>query len=234
MAKSLPEDMTDVQISEKGLEAVSPGDRGKIPSGFGDKKKVIILAALGTVAAAVVIWQFASGDSPQAAAASTTASKAAGASAPTMGAAAVESALKQFDTASAQDSDGLSVERVEALVRKFDTYVQERQVPLAGLRVNPFEVTQAAAAKAERKTEDVRSDAAAEAEARRQQVLAAAADLKLGAILIAGAERTAMIGGKLYHVGDEVGGLRVVAIESDRVTLALDDERISLRLRPDA
>jgi len=234
MAKSLPSPMTEVQISDKGLEAVSPADRGRISSGFGDKKQVGVLVVLGVVAVAVVVWQFASGDSPQAAAASTTASKAVSTSAPAIGAAAVESALKKFDAAAVQDNHGLSVDRVEALVRKFDTYVQDRQVPLAGLRVNPFEVTAVATVQAEQKVETLQSDAEAEAEARRQRLLTAAANLKLGAILIAGAKRTAMIGGKLYHVGDEVGGLRVLAIEPDGVTLALEDARIRLRLRPDA
>jgi len=107
-------------------------------------------------------------------------------------------------------------------------------VPLAGLHVNPFEVSQVAATKAQQQTKDEQSDAQAEVEARRQRILTAAADLKLGAVLIAGAERTAMIGGKLYHVGDEVGGLRVMAIEPDGVTLAFEGERVSLRLRPDA
>jgi len=234
MANSLPEDMTEVQLSDKGLEAVSPGDRGKIASGFGDKKKVIILAVLGVAGVAVVLWQFVGGDSPKAAAASTTAANAASASAPSMGAAAVESALRQLDAVARDDHEGLSVERVEALVQEFDTYVQERQVPLAGLHVNPFEVSQVAATKAQQQTKDEQSDAQAEVEARRQRILTAAADLKLGAVLIAGAERTAMIGGKLYHVGDEVGGLRVMAIEPDGVTLAFEGERVSLRLRPDA
>lgn len=235
MAIGVPNDITEVQLSDKGLEAVSAGDRGKITSGFGDKKKVIILAVLGTVAAVVVIWQFVGGDSPKAAAASTTAAKAAGASAPSMGAAAVESALRELEAAAAKDEhEGLSVDRLEALVLKFNTYVQERQVPLAGLRVNPFEVSQVAATRAQQQTKDEQSDAQAEVEARRQRILATAAGLKLGAVLIAGTERAAMIGGKLYHVGDEVEGLRVVAIEPDGVTLVFEGERVSLRLRPDA
>jgi len=105
-------------------------------------------------------------------------------------------------------------------------------VPLAALRANPFQVeapTQDAAAVAEPER-----DLEAETEARRQQMLKAARNLKLGAVLIAGGERSVIIGGRLYRVGDVVEGLRIAAVQSDYVTLAFENETVELRLRPES
>ena len=71
-----------------------------------------------------------------------------------------------------------------------------------------------------------------EAEARRRRVLEAAANLKLGSVLIAGNERTAVIQGRLYHVGDVVEGMRVAAIAPSHVMLTYEGETVTLRLHP--
>jgi len=222
----------EIRMSDKGLEAVPRGGNGKVSGGFGDKKKVILLGALALVAVGVVGYQFLgkSGPTPAAAKAADTPKAPAPAGAD---AGAVQKALKQLETPEAEtrNGDALSVDRVESLVSKFDTYVQERQVPLASLRVNPFRV--------EPKEQEAvvvieaQPDPEAEARARRQQILQAARNLKLGAVLIAGTERTAVIGGRLYQVGDIVEGLRIAAIQSDAVTLAYESETVEVRLRPE-
>ncbi len=221
----------EVRFSGKGLEAVSPEEKGKVSGGFGDTKKVLILVGLGVVALGVVVYQFTSGDGPAPAEAKTTEpAKAVPATS--------ETAAEPVPTTSKpegndSDDDTLSVDRVEDLVREFDTYVQQRQVPLTGLRVNPFEVAQVARARAAEENAQDESDAEAEAEARRRRVLRAAANLKLGSVLIAGDERTAVIQGRLYHVGDIIEGMRVASIAPGHVMLTYEGETVTLRLHPE-
>jgi hypothetical protein len=234
----------DVRLSKKGLE--SPSQKGKVQGGFGDTKKVLILAGLGVLALGVVAYQFLGGSGPAPAKANTAAPAAPAAPAtpsaatPTPAAATpatddVDAMLAGVGHAASRDgTDGLSVERVEGLVSKFDTYVEERQIPLTGLQVNPFQVVRAPKV---HPTENARAraeaNAEAEAEARRQRILQAAAELKLGAVLIAGPTRSAIIAGRLYHEGDVVEGMRVAAIKRDHVTLAYQDQTVDLRLRPE-
>jgi len=226
--------LTDVRLSKKGLK--SPSQKGKVQGGFGDTKKVVILSTLGLVAVGVIAYQFLGGSGPAPAKAKAVTPKV---TPPPAGASAmqaeVQSALKAAGDAASKHKgeNGLSVERVESLVRKFDTYVEERQIPLTDLRVNPFEVVPTAHAETNvdgRTQSEVNAEA--EAEARRQRILQAAGQLKLGAVLIASTTRTAVIGGRLYRVGDVVEGMRVAAIERDHVTLAYETETVSLRLRP--
>jgi len=222
---------SDLRLSKKGLERRS--GKGKVQGGFGDTKKVVVLAGLGLLAVGLMAYQFIGGSSPSPAKAG------AAPAAPTTSAAATTASTNEIDAvleeaggqASDGEEDGLSVERVERLVRKFDTYVQERQIPLTGLRVNPFQVMRTV--RAEAAQEKAQQQADAEAEARRQRILQAAAGLKLGAVLIAGSTRTAIIEGRLYHVGDVVEGMRVAAIGRDHVTLAYADRTVNLRLRPE-
>ncbi|MFO8014915.1 MAG: hypothetical protein R6X20_16630 [Phycisphaerae bacterium] len=225
----------DVRLSKKGLE--TPSQKGKVQGGFGDTKKVLILGALGLVALAVVAYQFLGGSGPAPAEASPTkpeapsVAPAAAAAVPDAGPADVSAALDRIGKGG---EDGLSVERVENMVSKFDTYVQERQIPLASLEVNPFQVVRGGGIEAqEDKKARQQANAEAEAEARRQRILQAAAELKLSTVLIAGSTRTAVIEGRLYHVGDVVEGMRVAKIERDNVTLAYEDQTVDLRLRPE-
>ena len=234
MASPGDQKVNDVRLSKKGLE--SPSQKGKVQGGFGDTKKVIALAVLGVVALGVVAYQFLGGSGPAPAKAKTVnkAAKGAALAAPPSAASQVSAVLESMDQPAAKNGeDGLTVEQVEGLVRKFDTYVEERQIPLSDLRVNPFEVVRQAKVEA---PEDIKAqaeaNAQAEAEARRQRILQAAAQLKLGAVLIAGTTRSAIIEGRLYHVGDVVEGMRVAAIRRDHVTLAYGNEQVDLRLRP--
>jgi len=226
-----PNMVKEVHLSDKGLEAVSPNEKGKVTGGFGDTKKVLVLAGLGVVAVGLVAYQFVGGGGPAPAEAKTT--KPAEPSSAAAATEITESVLNPGESLAAESKDdGLSVERVEDLVREFDTYVQQRQVPLSGLRVNPFVVAQVALAKAAEEDAQGQSDAEAEAEARRRRVLEAAANLKLGSVLIAGNERTAVIQGRLYHVGDVVEGMRVASIAPSHVMLTYEGETVTLRLHP--
>jgi len=230
MTSAVPQKVTDVRFSKKGLEA--GGQKGKVQGGFGDTKKVLMLVGLVVVAGGVVAYQFVGGSGPAPAKANTTPPEVPGAQ--TVSPAAVNAAVKQVDTPAAPpQQDNLSVDRVESLVRTFDTYVQDRQIPLRHLRVNPFQVVRVVKVEAGQDEIQKQADAEAEAEARRQRILQAAAELKLGAVLIAGTTRTAVIEGRLYRVGDVVEGMRVAAIRRDHVTLAYEDQTVDLRLRPE-
>jgi hypothetical protein len=193
------------------------------------------------VALAVVAYQFVGGSGPAPAKAgpakapTPAAAPAAAPSDPATAPANVTAVLDDLGKRAARgDEDGLSVERVENMVRQFDTYVEERQIPLTSLQVNPFQVVRAAQVGVqENRQAQEQANAEAEAEARRQRILQAAADLNLSTVLIAGTTRTAVIEGRLYHVGDVVEGMRVAAIERDNVTLAYEDQTVDLRLRPE-
>ncbi|MEA3367681.1 MAG: hypothetical protein U9R68_06160 [Planctomycetota bacterium] len=226
----MPQKVTDVRLSKKGLEA--GGQKGKVQGGFGDTKKVLMLVGLVVVAGGVVAYQFVGGSGPAPAKANT--ALPAKPAPPAVSPAPVSAALEHADAPTAQPrKDGLSVDRVEGLVRTFDTYVQERQIPLKHLRVNPFQVVRTAKVEADQDQAQKQADAEAEAEARRRQILQAASELKLGAVLIAGTTRTAVIEGRLYRLGDVVEGMRVAAIQPDHVTLAYEDQTVDLRLRPE-
>jgi len=239
MTDFLTDEPEGVRVSPKGLETVSPGEsRG---GGFKDAKKVGILVVLLVVGGGVVAYQLTRGGGPKTAAAVTAAGAPGGAASSV---AEVESVLARLDAGPAAEGDELSVERVEALVKRFDTYVQERQVPLALLQANPFEVTVspdtqeqiATAAKAvvdekARQREEQEKQVQQEALAK-QQRRDALSRLKVGSILITDSQRLALVDGKIRRVGDEVQGFRLEAIEPDRVTLSFDGETADLCLRP--
>jgi hypothetical protein len=227
-----PEQEEQVRLGKEGIEAVPKGGSA-VKSGFGDKKKVLVLAVLLTVGAGVAAYQFLGGSGPQVAAAVSAAAPAPGGQAD--GATNVDSVLEHLDAgpqngANEAEQD-LSVDRVEEIVNTFDTYVQTRQVPLEGLRVNPFAVVRIEAQQDAK--EQAQADEEAEAEACRRRVVDAARALKVGSILIVGDERKAIVGGKLCQVGDTIEGFRVEAIDADCVRLSVEGETVELRLRPE-
>jgi hypothetical protein len=231
MTQALDEPSDRFRVGDKGIEAVPAGGAAK--AGFGDKKKVAILAVLFLVGTSVAAYQFLGGDGPKQAVADWAPSRAGAPTGVSVNASSVESVLKRIDVGpQAADSGALSVDRVEEIVNTFDTYVQSRQVPLHRLRVNPFAVVpdEAEQRKAE---EETQTDEEAEAEARRAQMLEAARALKVGSILIVGGGRKAIVGGKLCAVGDTIQGLCVHAIDPGCVTLSFEGETVELRLRPE-
>lgn len=228
MTQAPDEQAEQFRIGDNGIEAVSKGAAAK--AGFADKKKVLILAVLLVSGGGVAAYQFLGGSGPKQAVAVSVPSPAA-TSAPA-NATNVESVLARLEAGpQTQGGDALSVERVEKLVNTFDTYVQMRQVPLRGLRVNPFAVVRDEVE--QEVQEGVQTDEEVEAEARSNQVLEAARALKVGSILIVGSEPKAIVGGKLCRVGDTIQGLCVDAITSDGVTLSFEGETVRLWLRPE-
>jgi hypothetical protein len=216
---------------ERGSPSLRPPPGGR-SSGFGDPKKVVILAVLGLAAAGVVGYQFLGKGPSEAAAVTISAGGAAGAAAATD----VESVLKRLDSGAPNATpggEGLTVDRVEQLVKRFDTYVQERQLPLDRLNVNPFEVVRTAEVvvedTAKAKAKEVRDEAAE----RKKRVQEAASRLKLGSVMIVGPKRLAIVSGKLCRPGDAVEGFQVEAIDADSVTLSMEGEQITLALRQD-
>lgn len=228
MTQILSQDTDPFQAAEAGLSDGEEQLQPKVASGFQDKKKVVILLVLLLVGGAVIAYQFTTGEGPALAAADTTAGPAAPAKT-----AEVESVLARIEAGSAATGDQeLSVDRVEELVKRFDTYVRERQVGLNGLRVNPFAVVQTAG-KPEEEAAKVKVAAGNATEQRSRRMHDALARLKVGSILLTGRGRVALIGGKLCRVGDVTEGFRVEAIEADGVTLSFDGQTTDLRLRPE-
>jgi len=225
------------RMSEAGLEPLtSKDDRDLSPrkakSGLKDTKKVIVLVCLVVVGGGVVAFQFLRGRSPATAGACITSSSAVSPGATSIG--EIDSVLQRLDTTSADPKQGdVSVVRVEQLVKEFDGYIRQRQVPLSQLRANPFQV---ASAKVEAKAEINRKEAAAaEAaaaaeEARRRQILEAGARLTLGSVLVSGEKRFAVVSGRVCSVGDVVCGFQIQQIEPNRVVLTCEGETVTLAL----
>jgi len=224
--------LNQYRMSEAGLEPLTSKydrDIGTRQAKFGlkDTKKVIVLVCLVIVGGGVVAFQFLQGRGPATAGASIASPSAVSPSATSAG--EIDSVLERLDTTSADPKQGdMSVVRVEQLVREFDGYIRQRQVPLSQLRANPFQVT---AAKIEAKSEiDPKEAAATAAEVRRRQVLEAGARLTLGSVLVSGERRFAVVSGKVCSVGDVVCGFQVRQIDPDRVVLACEGETVTLAL----
>ncbi|MGB2796661.1 MAG: hypothetical protein WBD75_02080 [Phycisphaerae bacterium] len=220
-------------MSEAGLEPLTSKqdqDLGSRQAKFGlkDTKKVIVLVCLVVVGGGVVAFQFLRGRSPVTAGASITSTSAVSPGATSVG--EIDSVLQRLDTTSADPKQGdVSVVRVEQLVREFDGYIRQRQVPLSQLHANPFRVT---SAKVEAKAETNQKEAAAAVaeEARRRQILEVGARLTLGSVLVSGEKRFAVVSGKVCSVGDVVCGFQVQQIEPNRVVLACEGETVTLGL----
>ena len=224
-----PEQGEQVRLGKDGIETVPKGGSA-VKSGFGDKKKVFIMAGLLLVGVGVLGYQFLPGRGPKEAAAVSVSAPAPGSRA--VNATDVERVLEHLDAGPQNEAEqDLSIDQVEEIVNTFDTYVQTRQVPLEGLRVNPFAVVRSTSQQDEQ--EQAQADEEAEAEARRSRMVDAARALKVGSILIVGDERKAIVGGKLCQVGDTIGGFRVEAIDADCVRLSIEGETVELRLRPE-
>jgi len=225
------------RMSDAGLEPTAPERRqGRARnggSGLKDKKKAIILVVLAVAGAGIAGYQFLGGGTPKEAAAVTTLSGAA----PVADLQDIETALKGFDSVDASGAKDFTVTQVEELVKKFDGYVAERQVPLKDLRPNPFAVAvepktegEAAATQGQAPTQTAASDPAAEARAKAQRISEAASRLVLGSVLVAGNSRLAMINGNFCRVGDMVEGFAIAAIESDKVRVTSEDVTVDVRL----
>lgn len=253
-ANQSQESNAEFQIPGGAAEAGGAEDRGSIEeelalapgrkrgnSGFGDTKKVIILLGLAAVGLGVVAWQFLQGRSPKPAkAVSTSPSAAVPATASTN---KIESVLRRLERP--DSPEGFSVARVEQLVSEFDSYVRDRQIPLARVKGRPFTVTlredepsvdelaraeaeaaAAAAAEAARKAEE-----AAEREAARlRQIRETAGRLDLGSTLLGGGRRMAVINGRVCSEGDVVSGFRIEEIGNSRVRLTYGDTTVNLDL----
>lgn len=225
--------LNQYRMSEAGLEPLTskqdqdPGSR-QAKFGLKDTKKVIVLVCLVVVGGGVVAFQFLRGRSPVTAGASITSTSAVSPGATSVG--EIDSVLQRLDTTSADPKQGdVSVVHIEQLVREFDGYIRQRQIPLSQLHANPFRVT---SAKIEAKAETNQKEAAAAAaeEARRRQILEVGARLTLGSVLVSGEKRFAVVSGKVCSVGDVVCGFQVQQIEPNRVVLACEGETVTLAL----
>jgi len=239
-------DDENFRISDKGLEPIGDGEQeasapdAETPAA--GKKKIVFLVLVGVVGAAIVGYQFLGGQSPQAASAVTLpGSGLDGASAPNP--ADVDAVLMHLENP-APDED-VSVARVERLVKKFDGYVREKQIPLTDLHNQPFTCAMAlppaptagpapaATAFASNAAAPVR-DEAAETEARRQRIRDLASHLTVGVVMVAGKDRAAMINGRFCRVGDVINRLKVEVIENDTILVSCDGETVPINIMSEA
>jgi hypothetical protein len=233
----------------------SSDDGGK-PKRAGSKgtPQLVILLVLLALGGVVVAYQFLGGHSTKPADASGDAAKAAGAQAAGNSNQSGASAESQpGPNPAAGDKDGLStlsVANVEDMAKRLDSYVQERQLPLKELHMNPFEVISATAAgdaagagsdtkggiTAEKPvlptapTVAVNQPEPAANDAVPELRPALKVRLTLGSVMIAGKKRMAIINGKLCHIGDVIEGCTVDVIEPAKVTLSRDGETVEASL----
>lgn len=221
-----------IRVIDDSGDAGEP--RVKIEAGFGNKKRVLVLVLVMVVAGGIGAYQFLRAKGPSEAAAATAAAPAM--SVPGIAPQDVEAILSQLDANPKDAAKGLlSVDGVETLVKKFDTYVQERQVPLTGLRVNPFEVPQTVALAAAQpgalaSSAQAGSSPEPPANAQKKRVQGMVNRLSLGSVMIVGDRGMAVINGKLCEAGDSIEGFQVEVIEPERVILAREGERVELDL----
>jgi len=215
----------DEEVSEASLTLPGSGTVNVDAVAKREKKKVFILVALFLVGIGVVAYQFLRAGGPQMASA-----QPLSASGDVSGGTDIEAVLGITDAAAKKEA--FTVGRVEQLVKEFDTYAQSRQVPLKGLRTNPFRVA-ADSAKAAAKVAEQQSEVDAEA-ARQKQLQAVADNLKVSSVLVAGTRSLAVVNGQVCRVGDVVEGFRIDAIEADRVKLSADGFSLELKLFGDA
>jgi hypothetical protein len=219
------------RISDSGIEPIGANSREKPRStGFGDKKKVVFLVALLAVGGGVAAYQFLKGGSPQVAVATPAKPPGAGAMDPMAGVGAEAAAATTALATPADSDDGISVTRVEQLVKEFEGYVSARQTPLKNLQANPFTVCPVKVKPVEGRPLTQSNAAYEEVSARRQKIREAAGGLVLGSVMVAADRRMAIINNKVCTVGSRVKGFVVEAIELDLVRVSADGETVDLRL----
>jgi hypothetical protein len=256
---------SDIRTDSGGDDLRGSDEGGKGKRGKGkETTKVVILLALVAAGGLIVAYQFLGG-SPKPAKAETSGAPAADTAAPpgtpaaTGGSASGASSTPGRPGAEAADDKGeapstLSVAMVEDMAKRLDTYVQERQLSLIDLHVNPFQVTvtkEAATAtgtaasltgKPPAAGSDKPSDKPAASTGGSAVGGGARGDkpaekptmigrFTLGTVMTAGTKRLAIINGKLCRVGDIIEGCTVDAIEPGLVTLSRDGDTLDLTLR---
>ncbi len=198
--------------------------------GFQDKKKVLILGVLLLVGVAVVGYQFLGGQGPKKAAAVTMAPSST--TPASVMHSEVESVLARLEGQSAgPEAQDLSVLRVEQLVKQFDGYIRERQLPLAALATNPFKLklSPTVVVREQQIKEDQEAAAASEA-LRTQQLRDAASQLTLGSVLVGPSKRMAVINGEVYELGERVAGFTVTDIQPEQVQLEANGIEVDLEI----
>jgi hypothetical protein len=227
----------DDEVDETALPGPGEPEVTENATASRDRKKVIALLVLFLVGIGVVAYQFLRTSGPSVATAKAAPAGQDGTATPA-GAAPlsdIDSVIQQLGASSGgEQKEAYTVVRVEQLVKEFDTYVQSRQVPLADLRVNPFQVAMEARQQQVQEKEGAKATAADTEEARKEKLRAAAAGLKVGSILVSGQSSLAVINGNVCRAGDEVEGFRVDVIEANCVGLSAQGMSFELKLFDDA
>lgn len=120
----------------------------------------------------------------------------------------------------------------ENITDKFESFSEDHQIPLEELKTNPFynEIPPDDSANVESPRLDLSRQ---QQEARRielERLNNAAAQLQVQTIFF-GRNPTAMIGGKICQVGQQLGEFKVIAIRADAVELGAGEHRFELKLK---
>ena len=148
--------------------------------------------------------------------------------------------VQAFLTSGQADLRGMkdTLTKTEGLVKLFGQQIDQVQVPVHELPANPFDPSLTLIAVSTPATDGqvipashLAQDASnAAREQQRQTRLAAARQLKLQSILFGSKQSHCLIDGKLYAVGQTVGGFTIHAIERERVHLQIGSDTFVITL----
>jgi hypothetical protein len=105
----------------------------------------------------------------------------------------------------------------EKVVQRFRSYPEKTQVPLAGLRVNPFRAKPPGTDEPTVKYDPKASREEIEQLERKAAATDAAKKLRLQSIFSSGTTKACLMNGKLYRLGQEVDGFKIEEIDAKQV-----------------
>ncbi len=119
----------------------------------------------------------------------------------------------------------------ERVIGRFRAYPEKTQVPLKGLRANPFRAKPPGADEPAFKAPEPGRD---REETARLERLAAATDaaqkLRLQSIFSSGTTKACLMNGKLYRLGQEVDGFKIEEIEPKHVIVSMFEGEFKFQL----
>jgi hypothetical protein len=118
----------------------------------------------------------------------------------------------------------------EKVVQRFRTYPEKTQVPLAGLRANPFRSKAAGSDDPNKPYDPKASKGETEVAERRAAATDAAKKLRLQSIFSSGTTKACLLNGKLYRLGQEVDGFKIEDIDPKHIIVTTLDGEFKFEL----
>ena len=118
----------------------------------------------------------------------------------------------------------------EKVVRRFRTYPEKTQIPLAGLKNNPFRLKPPTGDEPARPTDSKMDREENDRLERKAAATDAAKKLRLQSIFSSGSTKACLMNGKLYRLGQEVEGFKIEEIDPKHVVVSMFDGEFKFQL----